>query len=180
MQMLETVLNAEDTWAVSPSLDYRSFPIRAVLGDVRQSIVAHAERKGLVISGHCDARLPQYLCGDEIKLRQLLQALALTAVRCTDTGVVDISCSLKDGEADTVRFSIRNLASGPVSEEQRKLLEGVSGSFDSRVYGGSDLSLRACKQLIELMGGRIALEAQSGRGCRICVDMPFCEKNCEP
>jgi osomolarity two-component system, sensor histidine kinase TcsA len=182
LQMLNNVLDAARMEAGSVSLEYRKFPIRSVLGDVRQLVTAEADKKNLAVEGYCDNRLPEYVCGDEIRLRQVLLNLAFNAVKFTQSGRVNISCNLKVKNPELVaHFSVSDTGIGIKAEDLSKLFKPFSQADDStkRIYGGTGLGLSISKDIVTLMGGEIGVESELGEGSTFWFDVPLAEGKCE-
>ena len=181
LQMLNNVLDAARMEAGDVALKYHKFPIRAVLGDVRQLIAADADKKNLSVEGFCDSRLPELVCGDEIRLRQVLLNLAVNAVKFTHTGRVNISCTLKDGTSDLIgHFVVSDTGIGIADEDLPKLFKPFSQAHDPTkgIYGGTGLGLSICKEIIGLMGGQIGVESEIGKGSTFWFDVPLPEGKC--
>lgn len=182
LQMLNNVLDAARMEAGKVLLEHRKFPLRSVLGDVRQLIAADADKKHLAIEGYCDSRLPEYVCGDEVRLRQVLLNLAFNAVKFTPSGRVNISCTLKEDTPVLVaHFVINDTGSGIAAEDIEKLFKPFSQTTDStkNTLGGAGLGLSISKEIVTLMGGEIGVESELGKGSSFWFDIPFAESNCK-
>jgi signal transduction histidine kinase len=177
LQLLNNLLEAARMGSGELNLENRNFPIRAVIGDVRQLIGAEAHRKLLRVTGNVDAQIPEYVYGDELKLRQILLNLAHNAVKFTEAGIVDISTELtiKTKEALTLRFSIIDTGIGIKPGDKEKLFQPFVQAEEStkRLYGGSGLGLSISKQLVELMGGTIGFDSEPGKGSKFWFDITF-------
>jgi CheY-like chemotaxis protein len=105
--------------------------------------------------------------GDEGLLEQILVNLVGNAIKFTHQGSVTLNVERHaNGPAGELYFQIIDTGIGIPKEQQATIFEKfmqVDGSA-KRMYGGTGLGLAICKQLIELMGGRIGLISSSGRG----------------
>jgi len=182
LQLLNNLLDSARMESGTVSLENRTFPIRAVLGEVRQLVSPDATKKGLNLKGTCDLQIPEELCGDELRVRQVLLNLAFNAVKFTQSGDIDISCVLKSQIDDItlVRFTVRDTGIGIRSEAQAKLFQPFVQAEDAttRLYGGSGLGLSLSKQLVELMGGTIGFESQIDKGSTFWFEVPFQQGKC--
>jgi len=142
------------------------------LDDVLESLVSHIEmkalEKGLELRFITNPEVPAVLAGDPLRLGQVLINLANNAVKFTERGEILVSTRLveRNGERVKLEFSVKDSGIG-IAEEQRSLLFTSFSQADSsttRRYGGTGLGLAICKRLTELMGGRIRVESEPGRG----------------
>jgi signal transduction histidine kinase len=164
------------------SLEYRRFPIGAALGDVRQLIWPEASKKSLTVTGRCDQGVPEFVCGDEIRLRQVLLNLAFNAVKFTNSGEIQINCSIVETkpESITLRFEVKDTGIGIAPEDQSRLFEPFEqlGGASAGPYAGSGLGLNISRSLVELMQGKIGLDSKPGAGSTFWFEVPFDERNC--
>ena len=115
--------------------------------------------------------VPRHLIGDPLRLGQVLVNLINNAIKFTEAGQIEVSCTLAEGAegADstvTLRFTVRDTGIGMTPEQQAKLFQPFSQADGSttRKYGGSGLGLSISKHLVELMGGSIGVDTQAGFG----------------
>lgn len=177
LQLLNNLLEAARMESGELTLEERQFPLRVVLGDVRQMVIKTANEKGVKVVGTCDSRTPETLVGDELKLRQVLLNLVHNAVKFTNSGQVSVSADVNHRGANqlTMRFSVKDTGIGIKHEDRDKLFKPFSQAEDAtkRIYGGSGLGLNISKQLVELMGGTLNYESEYGVGSHFWCDIPF-------
>jgi signal transduction histidine kinase len=181
LQLLNNLLESARMEAGELSLENRDFPIRVILGDVRQMVIRNASAKDLKLIGTCDSHVPEVVCGDELKVRQVLLNLVHNAVKFTERGEVNLSAEVTHRGASTVniRFSVKDTGIGIKAEDREKLFKPFSQAEDStkRIYGGSGLGLNISKRLVELMGGTLSFESEYEKGSRFWCDIPFSVKS---
>jgi CheY-like chemotaxis protein len=115
--------------------------------------------------------------GDPVRLRQVLINLLSNAVKFTNIGTVKLLASVKNAEDETVtiHFEIKDSGIGMTPEQIEKIFEPFIQADDSvtRRFGGTGLGLAITKNIIELMGGTLAVESMVGVGSRFCFDLTF-------
>jgi len=126
-----------------------------------------------------DPQAPQYVCGDPLRLRQVLVNLAGNAVKFTERGEVVVRVELVSrGEKDaTLQFSVSDTGVGIARDRHKAIFDCFTQGDGSttRKYGGTGLGLTICKQFVELMGGQIEVDSEPGKGStfRFGVTMPY-------
>jgi two-component system, sensor histidine kinase and response regulator len=131
-------------------------------------VALRAHQKGLELIVDVDAVVPHTVRGDPGRLRQILVNLLGNAVKFTHQGEVVLRVLT---EAVTPRdvilhFSIRDTGVGIPLDRQQSVFEAFTQADGSvtRTYGGTGLGLTISSQLVRLMGGRLWLESETGRG----------------
>lgn len=137
-----------------------------VEGTARQ-IAWRAFEKGLSLHTFVDPAIPG-LRGDPGRVRQVLLNLAGNAVKFTDHGEVVLQAVLEEEDdlRASIRFEITDTGIGIPEKSREQLFRPfvqVDGST-TRKYGGTGLGLSISKRLVELMGGRIGVHSEEGRG----------------
>ena len=128
--------------------------------DLLEVFAEPAATKGLELAGLVHAGVPSWVAGDPGRLRQILTNLVGNAIKFTATGEVTIQVQLAEETAEDalIRFEVRDTGIGVSPEMQTRLFQAftqVDGST-TRKYGGTGLGLAISKQLVTLMGGRLA------------------------
>jgi len=127
---------------------------------------------------HIDPEVPQFLIGDESKLRQIFINLISNAVKYTSKGGVafNISCiDCANGETARLRFEVIDSGIGIPKDKQQTLFQAfVQGHRSAaRIYGGTGLGLAIVKQLVTKMGGTIYLTSEPGLGSTFTFEIEF-------
>lgn len=124
--------------------------------------------KGLKLILQVDDKIPEMLVGDEFRLSQILNNLISNAVKFTKVGNIVIEATkIRDGD-DFVElfFMVLDTGIGIAKEDMNQLFKSFSqvDASTTRKFGGTGLGLSICKKLVEMMGGKIKVESEKGKG----------------
>ncbi len=168
LNLINDILDFSKIDAGKLSLEQVPFNLEDVLGNIASVVGMQAEEKGLEFLFHVDPQISYSLIGDPLRLGQVLMNLAGNGVKFTEQGEIVISVLLDECKDDelTLQFSVRDTGIGLQKDEVAALFSAFSQADDSitRKYGGTGLGLAICKQLAEMMGGRIWVESEPGQG----------------
>ena len=156
-------------------LESVDFDPRMVVDDVLSLLSEQAHRKGLVLTADIAANLPQALNGDPTRLRQILLNLVGNALKFTEHGLVSISIQANKYKNTILDFRISDTGIGIRPEVQQRLFQPFiqADSSHTRRFGGTGLGLAIVKQLVELMGGCIAVQSELGHGSSFSFSLTF-------
>jgi signal transduction histidine kinase/ligand-binding sensor domain-containing protein/CheY-like chemotaxis protein/HPt (histidine-containing phosphotransfer) domain-containing protein len=135
-----------------------------------------AEAKGIELIVCPPASIERTLLGDPLRLRQILMNLIGNAVKFTGRGEVVIRADLElESERATARLSVSDTGIGMDAATIEKIFEPFTQADESttRRFGGSGLGLAICRELAELMGGRITVESQPHIGSTFRLSLPL-------
>jgi len=149
-------------------LEENHFELRTCIEDTLDLFAMKAIEKGLDLLYMIDPDVPSNLLGDSNRLRQILINLINNAIKFTEKGEVFISVQHlqeKDGTVE-LKFAVKDSGIGISSETINSLFEPFiqADSSTTRKYGGTGLGLAISKRLVNLMGGEIWAESETGRG----------------
>ena len=149
-------------------LDSAPFDLRELVEGVAELLVVRAEAKGVQIVLDRPPEAPRRLVGDRNRLRQVLMNLVGNAVKFTEQGAVTIRARLQPAADGQVRLTLAvvDTGIGVALEAQSRIFERFvqADRLTGRRYGGTGLGLNIARSLIELMGGRLTLQSEPGRG----------------
>jgi PAS domain S-box-containing protein len=161
-----------------------AFNVAGVADDVGRMLAATANAKGieLLIDVHPD--VPTELLGDGVRVQQVLLNLGSNAVKFTSEGEVIIRVSVLDGTTERValRFDVIDQGIGIADSDQERLFRpfAQADSSTTRKFGGTGLGLAICRQLVELMGGRLGLVSAPGEGSTFWFELSLQRADREP
>ena len=160
------------------------FDLEQVLRGVSGQLALRAQQKGLELLFRTSADVPRRLRGDPLRLSQVLVNLCNNAVKFTEFGEIVVQAELHERRGDQVvlAFSVRDTGMGIPEDRLAQLFTPFTqgdGSITRR-FGGSGLGLAICRQLVELMGGTIAVQSREGAGSRFAFTLPLALAAPEP
>jgi PAS domain S-box-containing protein len=168
LALINDILDFSKIEAKKLDLEILDFNLQAMLDDFAASLGAQAHKKGLELISSADPEVPILLRGDPGRLRQILTNLTGNAIKFTHAGEVEIHALLvEETDKDAMlRFAVRDTGIG-IPEDKISVLFDKFSQIDAsttRRYGGTGLGLAISKQLTELMGGKIGVKSDEGKG----------------
>ena len=168
MTIIDDILDVSKIEARRLTLERVPFSVRDTIEDSVRLLAPRADQKGLELSCRIAPDVPTSLVGDPGRLRQVLLNLVGNAVKFTDHGDVgvDVTVSERSDRDVLLRCTVRDTGIG-ISEDKRWEIFGAFVQADAsttRRYGGTGLGLTISTQLVEMMGGRMWLESEPGKG----------------
>ncbi|MEH2306622.1 MAG: ATP-binding protein [Nostoc sp.] len=161
----------------SGNLDFEEepFALRNCINEALYMLAPTAIEKGLKLTFLDTPELPTTIVGDITRLRQILINLLSNAIKFTETGSIEVSVITRKNSdinhsstanTDEIQFSVKDTGIGIPRDRLERLFKAFSqvNSSITRQYGGTGLGLAICKQLCELMGGRIWVESELSVG----------------
>jgi len=157
-------------------LTSNEFHFEKMLQIILTMIKFRSEEKHQTLSVNIDKKMPCYIIGDDQRLAQVLMNLLSNAVKfAPEGGKIDLSVCVIRETVDNCELLIEvtDNGIGIAHEHQAKLFiafeQVISGA--SRNYGGTGLGLAISKRIVELMGGRIWVESELGKGAKFLVQL---------
>lgn len=150
--------------------------LNRLLHEIQSLMRAGALEKGLRFTMEDDPELPRFVAVDAGRLRQVLMNLLGNAIKYTDSGGVKLRsrlASIQGAEKAVLRFEVEDSGPGISQEDcQRIFIPFVQLGGQSPAQAGTGLGLGICKQYVELMGGRIGVTSQPGKGSVFDFEIP--------
>ncbi|AKI97447.1 response regulator [Kosmotoga pacifica] len=141
---------------------------RELLKDLVETYIPLASSKELHLAYNADESLPEYLLGDEFRIRQILTNLISNSIKFTEKGYVTIRAV---DRVEAVDFVVKDTGIGIPAKDLERIFEPftqLDGTM-SRKYGGTGLGLTITKRLVELLGGRLFIKSEPGSGTEVTV-----------
>jgi signal transduction histidine kinase/DNA-binding response OmpR family regulator len=167
LTIINDILDFSKINAGQLTLDPNPFRLDEAVEDVATLVSARVAEKNLELIVRVDPRLPHYVVGDVGRFRQIITNLLGNAVKFTEKGhvLIDVSGEVK---ADAVHLSVRveDTGIGIPPEKLKSVFEKFAqvDSSSTRRHEGTGLGLAIAARLVDLMGGKIGVESEVGRG----------------
>ncbi len=166
--IINDILDFSKIEAGKLEIEEEPIDVHGVVDDVGRILAGMAHGKGLELLVDVEPDVPESLLGDGTRIQQILLNFGSNAVKFTPEGEVIIRVKLLHENADRValHFAVSDTGLGVAPEDQDRLFSAFTqaDSSTTRKYGGTGLGLTICRQLVELMGGRLGLESTPGHG----------------
>ena len=186
--LVEGILDFSRIEAGQLRLTSTAFDLHATVADAADIYRSRALPIGIRFECILEPGVPRTVVGDPARLFQVLSNLLDNALKFTHDGQVSliVRCAPtgagSEGAGNGVEFIVSDTGIGLREEDQELVFESfhqVDGST-TRSYGGNGLGLAICKELIELMGGSIAMQSQFGAGSTFVVRLPLTPEDTGP
>ena len=181
LSLINEILDLSKLEAGEMMLETLNFNLSTCIQEVIELLAPQAHHKGLEIAAFIPANVPIHIQGDVSRLRQIIMNLMDNAIKFTSAGEVVIQIKLisENHNTATIKFAIIDTGIGINAEDKNKLFQPftqVDASI-TRKYGGTGLGLAICQQLVTLMGGKIAIESEIGKGSKFWFKLPFTKQS---
>ncbi|MBI5789887.1 MAG: response regulator [Rhodocyclales bacterium] len=168
LQIINNVLDISRIEADQLTLEERNFSPAQVVEDVLHMQEDPARGKGLRLAMELDPAVPAKLCGDALRLRQLLLNYVGNAIKFSLHGeiVLRVTVAAEDSHSVLLRIEVSDQGIGVSAEQQPRLFNAFSQGDDSttRKFGGTGLGLFISKRIALLMGGDVGVVSEEGVG----------------
>lgn len=170
LELINDVLDISKIEAGQLEISKEPFDMRLAVEDVLRTVTPLAAKKGLTLSAGIEDSVGSAM-SDQRRVKQILLNLATNAVKFTASGDVHIDCRIRDNRLET---SVRDTGMGIAPQDMDKLFKSFQ-QIDcglTRNHEGTGLGLSICKKLVEMLGGRIAVESEPGVGSTFMFTLP--------
>jgi two-component system sensor histidine kinase/response regulator len=168
MTVINDILDFSKIEAGKLDLAPAAFNMGNCVGQAMKTLSVRAHAKGLELACSVPPDLADVFIGDSVRLRQVILNLAGNAIKFTERGEVVLRVEMESVDADgmTLHFAIIDTGIGIPAEKQKLIFQPFiqADTTTTRKYGGTGLGLSISARLIEMMGGRIWVESEVGKG----------------
>ncbi len=184
LSLINDILDLSKLEAGQIELEIREFDLIKFGQEIYQFFSHQSQKKELQLNYEIEANLPQICLGDSFRIKQILNNLLSNALKFTHQGSVKLIIKRADQASSNINndplicnlyFGVKDTGIGIKESDYIKLFQPFSQVEVSttRNYGGTGLGLAICKQLINLMGGKIGVESVLNQGTTFWFTLPL-------
>ncbi len=180
LRLLNDILDFSKMESSRVELENRPFSIRQCAAEVIGLYLPTATAKEIGLTAQIDQQVPDQLLGDSTRFRQVLLNLVGNAVKFTEHGWVELRVSLASnpevpGKTDHLKIEVLDSGIGIDPEALTRLFKPFSqaDSSTTRRYGGTGLGLAISARVVEIMGGKLSVMSEPGRGSCFSFTLPL-------
>lgn len=165
LEIINDILDLSKIEAGRIELNLEQFSPNLLMEDVRSIMSVRAFEKNIDFTVDCHRQVPDWICADKKRLKQILINLVGNAIKFTDRGSVSVSV-IYDATANLIRFQVADTGIGMTESQIQELFKPFTqvDSSDSRRYEGTGLGLAISQRLATMMGGKIDVKSELGKG----------------
>jgi len=168
LTVINDILDFSKIEAGKIDLEAVDFNLRESLESTLKTLALRSDEKGLELLCEVAPEVPEIVRGDSSRLRQIVINLVGNAIKFTDTGeiAVKVQVEARDGSDCICRFTVADTGIGIPADKREVIFDPFSqaDSSTTRKYGGTGLGLTISTRLVRMMGGKIWVESEAGRG----------------
>jgi len=168
LTIINDILDFSKIEAGKLEMERIDFKLRSTIELVVKTLAVRAHHKGLELNCNIEPDVPDALLGDPGRLRQILFNLVGNSLKFTEKGEINLTVRRESGDESVtqLQFSVRDTGIGIPAGKQACIFDAFTQADGSttRRFGGTGLGLAICRQLVEMMGGRISVESAPGQG----------------
>ena len=177
LTIVNDILDFSKIEAGKLKLEYIDFDLRTIFEETAELLSPAARDKHLELISVIPTDANLLFCGDPGRIRQVLTNLLGNALKFTETGTVVMEAVVvrENPDGATMRLAVRDTGIGIPKDKQKGVFDSFSQAETgtTRKYGGTGLGLTICKQLTELMSGRIGVQSEPGVGSEFWIELPL-------
>jgi len=168
LTVINDILDFSKIEAGKIDLEAVDFNLRESLESTLKTLALRADEKGLELLCEVAPEVPEIARGDSGRLRQIVVNLVGNAIKFTDAGEVAVRVHVesKQGAEYICRFTVADTGIGIPADKLETVFKAFSqaDSSTTRKYGGTGLGLTISMRLVKMMGGKMWVESEVGRG----------------
>ena len=175
--LLNDILDLSKAEAGKITIEKVELNVHDMVKNVCRGLAILAQKKQIDLLWNIDDRIPKYLLGDPVRLRQIIINLVNNAIKFTHKGFVRVKVelvALKEKRCELL-FAVQDSGIGIPADKHETIFDLFSQADDhtTRKYGGTGLGLAICKKLVEMMDGRIWVESKPNEGSSFKFNIMF-------
>ncbi len=179
LELIDEILTFSEIDSNNLTIKKEDCSLHELLDEVISLLANQALKKKIDVGYLIEEGVPKYIHGDGSRIRQVIINLVGNAIKFTDMGEVSIYVSCLDEECppevgQMLQVEVRDTGIGITEESQQKIFDAFTqvDSSSTKKYEGTGLGLAISKQIVELMGGTIRVESETGKGSSFLFSLP--------
>lgn len=187
LTIINDILDFSKVEAGMLELEAIDFDMGLLMHECGRTMYLRAQTQGVELICPANPIQHQWFSGDAGRIRQVLNNLVGNAIKFTKQGEITVHCTVPQGQEHTASrtqllIEVTDTGIGLSVEQQARLFERFSQADGSttRKYGGTGLGLSICKQLVELMGGKIGVRSSEGNGSTFWFTLDLANAKTQP
>ena len=180
LHLINDILDISKIEANKIELESNDFELPRVLDTCLAPAAIHCERKGLDFEYAPLSAMPDWVCGDGVRVTQILNNLISNAIKFTESGKITVTAKVSVIKGRyLLELVVTDTGIGMTKSQQARVFDKFvqADSSTTRVFGGTGLGLAISKELITLMEGTIELHSKPGEGTTFTVSLPLQKSN---
>jgi signal transduction histidine kinase/DNA-binding response OmpR family regulator len=170
LRVINDILDFSKIEAGKVQLKIIPFNLLDCAEEALKTVASQADDRGLELAADCALNLPELVEGDPVRLRQVILSLVNNAIKFTRQGEVVLKAEAESNDESNsiMRFTVIDTGIGIAAEKQALVFSPFTqaDSSSTRKYGGTGLGLTISARLVALMGGKIWVESEVGKGAK--------------
>jgi len=177
LQIVNDILDISKIESGKMELECIPFDMHELFTSCRSLVLPKAVEKGIMLHFYAEPSIGKRPLGDPTRLRQVFVNLLTNAIKFANSGMVKLLSDIikMDDETITIHFEIKDSGIGMTTEQIERIFDpftqGETGT--TRKYGGTGLGLTITRNIVEKMGGKLAVESAPGIGSKFSFDLTF-------
>lgn len=183
VSIINNILDISKIESGKMEIHQEAYHLRGLLRDVINIIVTRITDKDIELIVDIDPKIPEYLFGDEMRVRQILVNLLNNAAKYTENGYIKLTLSaVWTAEGITINGAVEDTGIGMTEEEMEHIFDSFVRveNIQNQTIEGTGLGLTICSQSLELMGGKISVSSLYGVGSKFSFSFPQAVERKEP
>jgi CheY-like chemotaxis protein/two-component sensor histidine kinase len=175
LNLINDILDLGKMEAGQVTLHQRQFNLRELITSLGYGFNIKAQEKGIALQMSVDDNVPEFVVSDEVKIGQVLTNLLGNALKFTEKGAVKLTLAVVKEEQDAVYVSFKVADTGIGIPEDRLAVifeEYTQAERDTEEkFGGTGLGLTISKRILDLLGSKIAVQSEAGKGTEFSFNL---------
>ncbi len=175
--LINEILDLSKIEAGKMTLEFESVLLQTLLSEMKAMFEPMANEKNLAFDLKVADGVPEIIHTDKLRLEQVIRNLISNSLKFTQQGSIQIE--VKPVAGGNLSFTVADTGIGIAPEKQELIFDAFQQADGStrRKFGGTGLGLSISRELVKLLGGRISVSSEPGKGSRFTITVPVNRRN---